>query len=89
MFEFLSQVIKDGEIISYCRMLISIFKKLKLKMDDKDLMWSNVSKASIFDKKYFGKSESKMTANYRKKIKKIVEKKSLVARKKRGRVVEK
>lgn len=42
MFEFLLQVIKDGEIIFYCRVLMSLFKKLKLKMDDNDMLWSNV-----------------------------------------------
>lgn len=55
IFEFLSQVIKDEEIISNYRVPVSIFKKLKSKIDDKDLVWSNVSKASIFDKKNFGK----------------------------------
>lgn len=84
MFEFLSQVIKDGKIISYYRVLMSIFKKLKLKMDDKDLAWSNVSKASNFDKKYFGRSESKMTVDSEKMIEK-----SSVAGKKSGRIVKK
>lgn len=88
MFEFLSQVIKDGKIISYCRVLMSIFNKLKLKMDDKDLAWSNVSKASNFDKKYCGRSESKMTADSEKKIEKIVEKSSM-AGKKSGKIVKK
>lgn len=42
MFQFLLEVIKDGEILSYCRVLVSLFKKLKLKMDDSDMFWSNV-----------------------------------------------
>lgn len=83
MFKFLSQVIKDGEIISYYRILMSIFKKLKFKMDDKVLMWSNVSKASIFDKKYFGRSESNMNDDSKKMIKKIVKQKSSVVGKKK------
>lgn len=57
-------------------------------MDDKNFVWSNVSKASIFNKKYFRRSEPKMTADSKKKIEKIVEKKSLVVGKKSGRTVE-
>lgn len=53
-------------------------------MDDKDMIWSNVSKASVLDKKYFGRSESKMIVNSKKKIEKIIEKKSLVTSKKKG-----
>lgn len=52
------------------------------------MLWSNVSKTSIFNKKYFGRSESKMTARSKKKTENIVEK-SHVAGKKKGRTIEK
>lgn len=58
-------------------------------MDDKDMIWSNVSKASVLDKKYFGRSESKMIVNSKKKIEKIIENKSSVTGKKRGKIIAK